>query len=244
MKETIYETPPHQSLADAVAQSIREAIVMGKVRPGQKIVEYEVAKKMMISRSPVREALRMLEKDGLVTINPRRGTEVKDISIDDVKEIYAIRANLESLATKLAIPNLNDDDLKNMRNLIAEMAAKAKVNDVLSTFELNEKFHDIIIKASNNRRLCELIRSLRTQIRRFRMASLSRERDLSVAYKKHLRILDACMKKDPHLAEGLTQNQITEAGEKLVMDLEKGSEKDKNKQGRALRSKIPFQFPV
>jgi DNA-binding GntR family transcriptional regulator len=237
VKETIYETPPHQSLADAVAQSIREAIVMGKVKPGQKIVEYEVAKKMMISRSPVREALRMLEKDGLVTINPRRGTEVKDISICDVKEIYAIRANLENLATKLAVPNLNDGALKTMQSLVKEMAAKAKANDVAGTFELNEKFHDIIIKASNNQRLCELIHSLRTQIRRFRMASLSREGDLSVAYKKHLRVLDACLKKDPHLAGGLIQHQITEAGEKLIVELEKGRKKGKTEQGHALRSK-------
>lgn len=168
----IYRNPHHESLAEGVARNIREAILLGKLRPGEKIIENELANRMRISRSTVREALRILEQEGLITLFPRKGARVTEISLREVKEIYAIRANLESLAAKLAISNLKTTQMERMENLIKRMSIETKKNDIENVIKLNEKFHELIVNAGDNQRLNQLIQSLKNQIQRFRIASL------------------------------------------------------------------------
>ncbi len=215
----IYRNPRHESLAQEVAGNIREAIISGKLKPGEKIIENELAHKMKISRSPIREALRILGKDGLVTLTPRRRAEVAEISHKEVKEIYAIRANLESLAAMLAISSLNPEQIRRMENLLKKMSIETKKNDINGILKLNEKFHDILLKSSDNIKLDQLIHSLRVQIQRFRVASLSLPGRLKEVLSEHQKIMDACRRRDSSLVEECVKEHIIRAGNRLLKNL-------------------------
>lgn len=224
----IYRNPHHESLAEGVARNIREAILLGKLRPGEKIIENELANRMRISRSPIREALRILEQEGLITLFPRKGARVTEISPREVKEIYAIRANLESLAAKLAISNLKTTQMERMENLIKRMSIETKKNDIENVIKLNEKFHELIVNAGDNQRLNQLIQSLKNQIQRFRIASLSLPGRLKVALTEHQKIVEAFRKRDGLLAGELMREHISKAGNRLLKILEKGNKNGQN----------------
>ncbi len=222
-KAIVYRNPNTESLSEGVARSIREAIILGRFKPGAKIVENQLAKRIGISRSPVREAFRILEQEGLVTLTPRKGAKVTQISLKEAKETYAIRANLESLAAKLAVSNLKDGKIKRMENLLEKMSFKTKKNDINGILKLNEKFHDILLKSNDNIKLDHLIHSLRVQIQRFRVASLSLPGRLKEVLSEHRKIVEACKQRDASLIEEYVKEHITQAGNKLLKNLERGN---------------------
>ncbi len=215
-----------ESLTEGIARSIREAITLGRWKPEEKIIETELADQMGVSRSPIREALRILANEGLVTLVPRKGAKVSKISLKDLKEIYAIRANLESMAARIAAVNLRTDEIKRMENLHEKMLRKTRVNDVEGIFRLNEKFHLCILQAGDNERLIEVNKSLKTRSQRFRMAILSLPGRLTEALDEHYRILEALKNRDAVLAEELVKAHVHRAGQRLIADLEKKEGKE------------------
>lgn len=224
-----YKNFPSESLATGVSRIIREAIILGRLKPGEKIIEYELAKQMGISRSPIRDAFRVLEKEGLVTLYPRRGVRVTEISLKDLKEIYALRANLESLAFQMAISNIKPTEVGRMESLLKSMSVMTKKKDVEGVVKLNEQFHDFVLKLSDNDRLNQLVHSLRNQIRRYRMASLSLPGRIEEAFIEHQKIVDAFKRRNKSLTEKLVKEHILQAGKKLIESMEKGKEHGKSK---------------
>jgi DNA-binding GntR family transcriptional regulator len=220
---------PSESIATGVSRIIREAIILGRLKPGEKIIENELAKQMGISRSPIRDAFRVLEKEGLVTLYPRRGVRVTEISLKDLKEIYALRANLESLAFNMALSNIKPAQVGRIESLLKTMSVKTKKKDIEGVGKLNEQFHDFILKMSDNDRLNQLVHSLRNQIRRYRMASLSLPGRLEEALVEHQKIVDAFKLRNSALTEKLVKEHILQGGKKLIESMEKGKEHGKNK---------------
>jgi len=151
---------PHV-LGEQVSHILTEAILEGDLKGGDQLVEAELQQQFGISRSPLREAFRDLEKKGLVVIIPRRGTFVKRITRKDIEENFPVRAVLEGLAAQEAYRKITGNALEEMSNVLGEMARAVKKNDTKAYWRSHLEFHDIFIKASGNDILINVLKTLR-----------------------------------------------------------------------------------
>ena len=158
----------HQPLREAVCNAIRDAINNGVLKPGDRLMEIQLAEELGISRTPVREAIRKLEMEGFVVMIPRRGTYVTDISLKDVTEIYEIRISLDMLAASLAAERINDDELEEMdRQLL--LTSKYNIDTEMEKIvACDSVFHDVLYRAARNERLVSIINNLRDQLTNIR----------------------------------------------------------------------------
>jgi len=148
------------SLADQICDHLFQAIISGKLKPGEKLVENELCREFGISRAPIRESFRMLESEGLIVIQPRKGTHVKALTREDIEEAFAVREALESLAAKLAVPHMTEAEMNALGNLINEMGTAIKKKDSESFRKANVAFHEIFIRASRNKTLLNILETL------------------------------------------------------------------------------------
>ncbi|MCA1980923.1 MAG: GntR family transcriptional regulator, partial [Calditerrivibrio sp.] len=153
-------------LSEKIAETLRDYIMRGSLRPGERLTEPKLSSMLGISRTPIREALRLLENEGFIDIFPRRGAVVSDITAKDVDEIFVIKTKLESLAAKLSVAFLTDLDIKRLSELNDKMGRYAESKNVVSLIKLNAEFHNIFIDKSNNSRLIKFIESLNKQFKR------------------------------------------------------------------------------
>jgi len=164
------------SLPEQIADKICNSILAGEIKPGERIQEIPVATAFQVSRGPVREALRLLENEGLVTFSPRRGATVTVLSIEEVEQLFDIRAALSGLAAQQAAKNINPELLKQLReiiNIIAKgVATGINVSDYIA---LSSQAGQIIAAASGNTKLMKMIQSLSRQTLRYAQLSLSRQ---------------------------------------------------------------------
>lgn len=148
------------SLADRVADSLRDAILKGQIKPGAKLVQEDLAGRLGVSRQPLREAFRRLEAEGILENHPRRGMVVREYTEDDVAEIYMLREVLEPHAGALAVQKLKQSDLDRLRSLNEELTAAAEEGDGRLYVELNADFHRTIYEAAGSPRLIDFIEQL------------------------------------------------------------------------------------
>jgi len=161
-------------LPDALSDRLREMIVEGSLAPGEKINERELCEAFGVSRTPLREAVQALAKEGLVQITPRRGARVAPMTVDDLDEVFPIMGALESLAGELACARLTPNVVTEIRTLHIAMVAAYERGDRHSYFQLNEEFHDRIFRAAGNQTLIQMRRALAARVRRARFrANLS-----------------------------------------------------------------------
>jgi len=158
----------HKSLVEHIFQDLENKIIAGALKPGQRVVEEELCRSFGVSRSPVREALRILESQGFVQREPRRGVTVTKISSKEAEDIYTIRARLDSLALYLAIKRNKPDVVPKLKKLHEKMLAVAEGNNVNEYFKLNQKFHELIFRESDNQRLIKLLETFDKQTLRYR----------------------------------------------------------------------------
>ncbi len=150
-------TVKFRSLADQIYDHLFQSIISGRLKAGEKLVENELCKEFGISRAPIRESFRILESEGLIVIQPRKGTYVKALTREDIEEAFAVREALESLAAKLAVPHLTETEMNTLANLIKEMDAAIKKKDSESFRKANVSFHEVFIKASRNKTLLNIL---------------------------------------------------------------------------------------
>lgn len=201
----------HKPIREEVFISLRNAILKGQIKPGERLVEKELANQMGISRTPVREALRQLELEGLVTHVPRRGVLVAGISVKDALEIYTIRAWLEGLAARLAAKSISKKDLSKLEEILFKMAEYIENNNINKLITINSNFHNSIAKASDNLRLYNMIVSLRDYVKKYAKISYSFPGRLKYIWKEHREIVDAIAKQDDDRAEYAARNHIMQA---------------------------------
>lgn len=187
-----YNKPLH----GIVLEILREAIVSGLLRPGEKLMEAQLAEEMGISRTPVREAIRKLELEGFVQIMPRRGAVVAEFSEDDILDTFQIRRALEPLAVELAITRLSADDLTELRKILEEEAVSIETGNLESMVEKDVEFHDIIYQAAGNQRLIQIMNNLREQVSRFRFVSIGGRGRTGDVLEEHGKVLEALEKRD------------------------------------------------
>lgn len=207
-------------IRDVVYEYLRTAIINGLIKPGERLVEKEYAEKFNISRTPVREALRKLEIEGLVENIPRKGDIVKGIDLTDMLEIFAIRQALEPLVVKTAMENITPEDIIKLQKTVEEMTCSAHRDDTGAVLKAFQDFHDILINVSNMPRLSAIISQLKDYLGRFRTISLSDPTRRTQAINEHNEILQAIIAKDKGTAEQLIASHLSSARQSLVKKMQ------------------------
>jgi DNA-binding GntR family transcriptional regulator len=207
---------PRTTYADEVILAIRTAIVRGSLPPGGRLSEPALARQLGVSRTPVREAIRALEREGLVMRQPGRGLSVVEISVDDVQEIYAIKSVLEGVAVRLACQRASDGDLERLYRYVRDMETLAGGADIGAYAEVSREFHAALIRAARSPRLTALHRIVDTPVQRLRVYSLSQPGRPPDSVREHRAVLDAIRRRDPDEAESLIRSHVDGAGTTLA----------------------------
>jgi DNA-binding GntR family transcriptional regulator len=209
----------HQTLREKILETIRDAILKGSLKPGEKVAEPELAERFGISRTPIREAFRQLESEGYLTVIPRKGAVVAALSERDVQEFYAIKSILEGYAAELAAQNLSDKDLAKLEMINEKLKRLADEGDVKAFYRVHNEFHDTFLKAADNSKLYELIHQLGMKFSRLRMASLSVNGRMAISVAEHDKLLDAFRRHDGKSAEDLVKKTAAIGGKVLLESL-------------------------
>lgn len=200
-------------LRDKIAGAIRDAIIEGRVKPGERLAEPDVAKTLGVSRTPLREAFFQLESEGFVVVTPRKGAVVSELSEKDANETYTIKGTLEALAAELACGNLTEELLKELSELNERMekAVDGQRQDMKKFLQLNSRFHQLIYDACGNEKLSKLIATLRQQTLRYNYVYISRLSHPEESVKEHAAIIKAFKKRDRAAAYELTKKHSENA---------------------------------
>ncbi|MBP2626974.1 MAG: GntR family transcriptional regulator [Firmicutes bacterium] len=207
-------------IRDVVYEYLRTAIINGLIKPGERLVEKDYAEKFNISRTPVREALRKLELEGLVENIPRKGDIVKGIDLKDMLEIFAIRQALEPLIVKTAMENITPEDIINLQETVDKMDSSAYNNDTETLLNAFQAFHDILINTSKMPRLSAIISQLKDYLGRFRTMSLSNHDRRTQAINEHKEILQTIIARDNEKAEQLVATHLASARQSLLQKMQ------------------------
>ncbi|MEA4891742.1 MAG: GntR family transcriptional regulator [Peptococcaceae bacterium] len=208
------------SLSVRVFEQLEEAILNGKILPGENLIELKLSQELGVSRTPVREAIRMLEQKSLVQIIPNKGAVVLGIDYKDLLDIYTIRTYIEGLAARWAAENITDLQIKELREII-DLQEFYYIKDYSQQInDLDSRFHERIYEYCNSRTLQHMLKDLHHMIQHFRQISISAAGRAEKAIGEHRAILEAICNKDPVQAERLTVDHINNAKENLIRLLE------------------------
>ena len=213
-------------MKDTLVEILRDEIIRGDLVPGQYLRLEEIAPRFDVSTMPVREALRDLEAEGLVTIFPHRGAIVTKLSADELQDIYDIRVTLEGMATRLAVPFLTEATLAELASLIEQM--DRHLDDVVTLVKLNHEFHLTLYAASGRTHLCELNRILRNRTQHYLHVFIV-EAELAHTPKaqgEHRAILEACKSGDSEQAAALMRDHVAQVGQAIIGHVRRWEEND------------------
>ena len=210
-------TNEYLPLRDVVFNTLRDAILTGKLVPGERLMENQLAEKLGVSRTPVREALRMLELENLVELVPRKGAQVLDMSEKDITNILEVRSALEGLATSLACKKMTKEDLQKLKSMEVDFEKAVADNDVDHFVDIDEDFHDLIFAATENDKLISIFRNLRIQLYRYRMAQAkNNETSMSTIVAHHRSIIRAIENHDAEEGASIAQGHIKYQTESIL----------------------------
>ncbi len=176
-------------LRDVVFNTLRQAILRGELKPGERLMEIQLANKLGVSRTPIREAIRKLELEGLVLMIPRKGAEVAEITEKSLKDVLEIRRALEELAVQLACEKITKEEIKELKKAGDEFKKVLKSQDITEVAEADVRFHDVIYMATDNPKLIHLLNNFREQMYRFRVEYLKKDEVRPQLIKEHDEII-------------------------------------------------------
>lgn len=208
--------------ADSVYNTLRGAIVDGRLDPGDSLIEWHVARQFGTSRTPVREALLRLEAEGLAFRVPRRGLVVRHISEHEVLEVYAVRLELEALAAREAAREAQPSDIAQLRWVNQRLNEAIKQGDLVSVPEITNEFHQLLATAARNSMLRRFIMQAQDWTRRVGTSTVPLPGRRGVAVKEHERIIDAIAAHDAERAEQLAREHIAKGREFQLATLHTG----------------------
>jgi DNA-binding GntR family transcriptional regulator len=205
-------------LVEKLSETLTEAILEGILKVGDQLIEVDLQQQFGISRTPIRESFRVLEKRGLVEVVPRKGTFVKRILPRDIEEHFPVRSVLEGLAAKQAFANMSAGTLEMMERVLARMKVAAENEDTKNYWKQHILFHEIFIGSCGNQLLINLLKMLRMQIMWYRLAYQYYQEDFKKSYRTHEGILGLFKNKktDPAKLEAVVRNHIDEAVNKFM----------------------------
>ncbi len=187
-------------LRDIVSNTLREGILTGELKPGERLMEIHLAKKLDVSRTPIREAIRMLELEGLVTMIPRKGAEVAKISEEDIRDVLEVRKALDSLAVKLACERITGEEKEGIKKAEEEFEKSILTKDAKTIAKADVEFHDRILIASKNRRLSQMVNNLADRIYRYRFEYIKDDSNHKRLAEEHRAIMESIFSGDEEKA--------------------------------------------
>ncbi len=185
-------------LRDVVFNTLRKAILRGELAPGERLMEIQLAERLGVSRTPIREAIRKLELEGLVLMIPRKGAEVAKISEKNLRDVLEVRRSIEELAIELACQRMGEEDIRKLEEAQKAFAKAIASGDAMEIAESDEYYHSVIYEGTDNPRLVQLLSSLREQMYRYRLEYI-KDADLQILLVEHEEILKAIRQR--HVAE-------------------------------------------
>ena len=195
-------------LRDVVFNTLRQAILKGELEPGERLMEIQLAERLGVSRTPIREAIRKLELEGLVLMIPRKGAEVAEISEKSLREVLEVRRSLEELAIELACQRITPEELTALEEAENRFARAVEDGEVMAIAESDENYHELIYQATANDRLVQILNNLREQMYRYRLEYIKDEDRRQILVVEHEHILRAVRRRDIADAKSAVREHI------------------------------------
>ncbi|MCD6436625.1 MAG: GntR family transcriptional regulator [Clostridiales bacterium] len=206
----------YKSLGEVVFEYLRDEIMTGKLKPNQRLMENTIAEKLGVSRTPVREAIRKLEKENFITMVPRKGAYVTKIKSKEILDVLEIRRVLEGFAAALASNRMSDSEKRGLRKSNEKFGRFMENLDVQGMIRKDREFHDLIFKATKNERLVELVRELHEQFHRFRLIYFSEASSYTNIQKWHTLILEAIEDGNADDAKKYAEDHVEEIEKSVI----------------------------
>lgn len=195
-------------LRDLVFNTLRQAILTGELKPGERLMEIHLADKLGVSRTPIREAIRKLELEGLVTMAPRRGAEVARITEKSMSDVLEIRRTLDALCTELACDRITEDGLAALKDACDCFEQCVAGKDAKKIAQADVALHDIILQATGNRRLIQMVNNLAEQMYRYRFEYIKDSSQHERLVEEHRVIYRSILDKDRETAAAAAKTHI------------------------------------
>lgn len=221
MKMNVDEYLP---LRDVVFNTLRQAILTGDFLPGERLMEITLAKRLGVSRTPVREAIRKLELEGLVDMIPRKGAAVARITVSDLKDVLEVRCHLEEFAASIACDRITEEEKAQLTVALKAFEQAIEDKDLRLIAQRDVEFHDVIFRATKNKRLLQIINNLREQIYRYRIEYIKDFGYHETLVKEHKEILDAIFSGNKEAVEKIMRTHIYNQEIIVIKNLKKQEE--------------------
>ena len=206
-------------LRDVVFNTLRQAILTGELKPGERLMEIHLANKLGVSRTPIREAIRKLELEGLVTMIPRRGAEVAQITEKSMNDVLEVRRAMDALCAELACERITDEETQQLRQACVTFEAAVKTRDVKKIAQADVELHDIIVQATGNQRLVQLINNLSEQMYRYRFEYIKDASQHQRLIEEHRVIYESILKKDKETASQAARVHIDNQKKAIIAQI-------------------------
>ncbi|HIZ21368.1 MAG TPA: GntR family transcriptional regulator [Candidatus Blautia faecigallinarum] len=219
-------------LRDVVFNTLRQAILKGELKPGERLMELTLAERLGVSRTPIREAMRKLELEGLVVMIPRRGAQVANITEKDLNDVLEVRIVLENMAIEKACKRMTEEQMDKLVKAAREFEDTMADGNLVHLAEADVAFHEIIYQASDNRRLIQVLNNLREQIYRYRVEYLKEEETRKLLVKEHEELCQAIRERNVEKACEISFRHIENQRMAIIESIEAekaGKEPAKNK---------------
>lgn len=219
LKITVNDDTP---LRDLVFMTLRKAILMGNLRPGDRLLEEHLSERMGVSRTPIREAIRKLELEGLVNMVPRCGASVASINASKVKDVLEVRGALDELAIRLACDHITEDQIQRLNEAklrFENTTTGSSIASIARIVDADIKFHDIIIEASGNEKLVQMMTNLSESIYRYRYECLKDSNIYEELIEEHREMYESIVAKDIERAVLSARNHIEQQKKVIISKL-------------------------
>ena len=206
-------------LRDVVFNTLRQAILTGELKPGERLMEIHLANKLGVSRTPIREAIRKLELEGLVTMIPRRGAEVAQITEKGMNDVLEVRRAMDALCVELACDRITPEELEQLREACDGFEAAVKTKDVKKIAQADVALHDIIVQATGNQRLIQLVNNLSEQMYRYRFEYIKDSSQHERLVEEHRIIYQSIVQKDKETASQAAKTHIDNQERSIIRQI-------------------------
>ncbi|MCI2049483.1 MAG: GntR family transcriptional regulator [Lachnospiraceae bacterium] len=209
-------------LRETVYKKLRKQILTGELKPGERLMEIHLANKLDVSRTPIREAIRELELEGLVTIIPRSGAQVAQISEKELRDVLEVRRSLDALCSELACRRATSTDKDRLKKACQAFEEATEKGNSVAIAGADVAFHEIITQATENHRLIEIVHNLADQMYRYRFEYIRDDTNYGQLIKEHRALMNAIVDGDAEKASGIAKQHIDRQEESVLRHLREG----------------------
>jgi DNA-binding GntR family transcriptional regulator len=226
MKEFEENMDDYLPLRDVVFKTLRQEILTGKLKPGERLLEIHLGNRLGVSRTPIREAIRKLELEGLVTMIPRRGAEVANITEKSLQDVMEVRRALDILAVELACERITEKDLEELKKACEEFEKATETKNTTMIAKADVTFHDIIMNATGNKRLIQMASNLSEQMYRYRFEHIKNQSQHSKLVEEHKKIYENIAAKNTQEAAKAVEIHVDNQENSIIHHLQEEGRKE------------------